>query len=87
MMAFKTDANVRTKRGKPPGRRWRNVYWLAKRIKLSDGPNHAGGFYGPGRFTPRTVWPSREIAEEMGLWSVGKHRERAHITYLGPEEA
>lgn len=71
----------------PPSKRWRNVYWLAKRISLNGGLAHDAGAYGPGRFVSRRVWPSREIAEAKGMWSVEHAREREHITYLGPEEA
>jgi len=70
-----------------PPKRWRNVYWLAKRIDLAQSPGHAAGSYGPGRFVSRLIWPSREIAEAKGVESVRRARDRAHITYLGPEEA
>jgi hypothetical protein len=79
-------ARPRLQRPKPPGKKWRNVYWLARRIELKDSPSHAGGFYGPGRFVPRRVWPSREIAEQYGLRSAAKNPDSAYITYLGPEE-
>ncbi len=71
----------------PPPKRWRNVYWLAKRIELRESEYHAEGKYGPGRFASRKLWPSREVAEAKGLRSVERHRDRKHIIYLGPEEA
>jgi len=71
----------------PPPSRWRNVYWLAKRIQLRECEYHAGGEYGPGRFAARKLWPSREVAEAKGLKSVERSFYRKHIIYLGPEEA
>jgi hypothetical protein len=45
-----------------------------------------GGEYGPGRFVSRRIWPTREIAEAKGLWSVENALNREYITYLGPIE-
>ena len=70
----------------PPSKRWRNTYWLAKRLKLGDGTGHGTIEDRPGRSVSRRVWPTREIAEQKGLSSVENAPSRDYITYLGPVE-
>ncbi|MBY0568484.1 MAG: hypothetical protein K2P70_14305 [Hyphomonadaceae bacterium] len=76
--------NAQETNASPPSKRWRNTYWLAKRLKFvtPDGTIEDG----PGRHVSRRVWPSREIAEAKGLWSVENALNREYITYLGPVE-
>ena len=76
-----------TPRTQPPHNRWRNVYWLAKAIELAEAPGHPAGRYGPGRFAPRTIWPSRDIAEDHARRCIARAADREHIVYLGAEES
>lgn len=76
--------NAQETKASPPSKRWRNIYWLAKRLKFSTPQGTIED--GPGRHVSRCVWPTREIAEAKGLRSVENARSRDYITYLGPVE-
>lgn len=76
-----------TSRTHAPAKRWRNVYWLSRPVRLRESAAHTGGIYGPGRFVSRCIWPSSEIAEAHALKSLARSENRDWITYLGPEPA
>lgn len=61
--------------------RWRNVYWLERRVEMPRGPA------GPGRFVARYTWPSRDVAETKARECLKGPRnpDPGHIRYLGAE--
>ncbi|MCA8885026.1 MAG: hypothetical protein KDA35_00300 [Hyphomonadaceae bacterium] len=62
-----------------PAQRWRNFYWLAKKMLIN------GEMRGPGRTPSKFVWPSRDIAETMA--EKRRHEwEKVGVKYLGAEK-
>lgn len=56
-----------------PPKRWRNHYWLHRRISVDGEPE------GPGRYVSKYVWPSRDVAESIA------ERRRADLDAAGAE--
>ena len=61
-----------------PPKRWRNRYWLHRRIDVN------GERRGPGLYVSKFVWPSRDVAESIAEQKRPEW-EQIPADYLGAE--
>ncbi len=76
------EEKIRTAKATRPSMRWRNRWYVAVRYQNC----YNGEWVGPGEYWGAFVWPSREVAEQIGKEDLARFVSSRNVRnnrYLG----